>query len=211
VRTAATWRRLCATATAAALVLLPGCTRVPEHADWVIHSAVEVIGPPPPGGYRLLFPYVVGDLYGSANTGYFVVPVSSGAGGFTLDLNRTQRALEAELTPTAFSLGFLKITPADARIARLAPLALQRNGIDPVGTVQWQGAPGGPALMLLYVDRPALIAGVFSRGGQTIRYDIRAAQPGYLWIAGLRRGAGETLYTVAPRPRHPTLTIITQP
>jgi hypothetical protein len=198
-------------AMAAGLVLLPACARVPHHADWVIHSAVEVIGPAPPGGYRLIFPYIVGDLYGSANTGDFVVPVSGGAGGFTLDLNRTQRALEAELAPTAFSLGFLKITPADARIARLAPLALQRNGIDPVGTVQWRGARDGTALMLLYVDRPALITGAFSRAGQTIRYEIRAVKPGYVWIAGLRRGAGETLYTVVPRPRHLTLTITTRP
>lgn len=208
---AATLRGLCTAAIAAALALLPACARVPHHADWVIHSAVEVIGPPPAGGYRLIFPYVVGDLYGSANTGDFVVPVSSSAGGFTLDLNRTQRALEAELIPTAFSLGFLEITPADARIARLAPLALQRNGIDPVGTVQWRAGRAGSALMLLYVDRPAHIAGVFSRAGQTIRYDIRAARPGYLWIAGLRTSVDATLYTVVPRPRQLVLTITTRP
>lgn len=204
-------RRLGWTAVAAALILLPACARAPHHADWVIHSAVEVSGPPPAGGYRLVFPYVVGDLYGSANTGDFVVPVSRSADTFTLDLNRTQRALESELGRTAFSLGFLTITPADARIARLAPLALQRNGIDPVGTVQWREAQKGPALMLLYVDRPARISGVFSRAGDTIRYDIRAAKPGYVWIAGLRRGPHETLYTVVPRPHPLVLTITTRP
>lgn len=176
----------------------------------MIHSALEVIGPPPAGGYRLLFPYIVGDLYGSANTGAFVVPVSRTPGGFTLDLNRTQQALESELGPTDFSLRFLRIVPADARIARLAPLALQRNGIDPVGRIRWLATPSGRPLMLLYVDRPARIAGALSRGGETIRYDIRVPKAGYVWIGGIRAGEHDTLYTVVPPPRHPVLTITSQ-
>lgn len=173
----------------------------------MIHSSIEVVGPPPAGGYRLIFPYIVGDLYGSPNTGDFVAPVSRTPAGFILDLNRTQEALESELGPTDFSLRFLEVTPHDARIARLTPVALQRNGIEPAGTVEWLDAQSRRPLMLVYVDRPASIAGFLTRGGETIRYDIRAAKPGYVWIGTIRTAEHDTLYTVVPAPRHLVLTI----
>lgn len=194
----------------AALAALSGCARPPHHPDWVIHSTLEVIGPPPVGGYRLAFPYIVGDFYGSPNTGDFVVPVSRTSGGFTLDLNRTQQALESELGPTDFSLRFLKITPAKTRIARLAPVALQRAGIEPVGTVDWLDAQSHESMMLVYVDRPARIAGSLRRRGETIRYDIRAAKPGYIWVGGIPAGDHVTLYTAVPPPQHLVLTITTR-
>jgi hypothetical protein len=193
----------------ALLAMSSGCSRGPRHPGWVIHSALELIGPSPAGGYRVVFPYIVGDLYGPPDTGAFVTPVSQTAAGFTLDLNRTQRALETELGPTDFSLRFLRIVPHEARIARLAPAALQRDGIDPVGTVEWLDAQSRRPVMLVYIDRPARIAGAFSRNGDTIRYDIQAARPGYVWIAGLQAGEHDTVYTVVPRPRHLILTIRT--
>jgi hypothetical protein len=174
----------------------------------VIHSSIEVVGRPPIGGYRLVFPYIVGDLYGSPNTGDFVVPVRQSASGFTLDLNRTQEALESELGPTDFSLRFLKIVPRDARLARLVPVALQRNGIEPVGTVEWLDAHSRMPLMFVYVDRPARIGGSLTRGGETIRYDIRVAESGYVWIGGIQAAAHDTLYTAVPRPQHLVLTIV---
>jgi hypothetical protein len=194
----------------AMLAALSGCARAPHHAGWVIHSALEVVGPPPAGGYRLAFPYIVGDFYGSPNTGDFVVPVSRTPGGFTLDLNRTQEALESELGPTDFTLRFLRITPAKARIARLTPIALQRVGIEPVGAVEWLDAQSHDALMLVYVDRPARIAGSITRAGETIRYDIRTAKPGYVWVGGIRAGDHDTLYAVVPPPQHLILTITTR-
>ncbi len=173
----------------------------------MIHSSIEVVGPPPAGGYRLVFPYIVGDFYGSPNTGDFVAPVSRAPSGFTLDLNRTQEQLENELGPTDFSLRFLRIAPRDARLARLTPVALQRNGIEPAGTVEWLDTRSRQPLMLVYIDRPARIAGAVTRGGETIRYDIRAPQPGYFWIGAVQAGQHDTLYTMVPAPRHPTLTI----
>src|ERR1700741_1029670 len=82
------------------LVLAAGCSRASHHPGWVIHSSIEFVGSPPAGGYRLIFPYIVGDFYGSPNTGDFVKPVTRTSGGFTLDLNRTHEALESELGPT---------------------------------------------------------------------------------------------------------------
>ena len=185
-----------------------GCTG-PHHADWVIHSSIKVIGEPPAGGYRLIFPYIVGDLYGAVNTGAFVVPVSLTSGSFTLDLNRTREALQSELGPADFSMRFLTVAPHDTRLARLAPEALQRNGIDSVGRVEWLGGRGRRPLMLVYVDRPARIAGTFSRGGATLRYDIRVPKPGYVWIGELQTGEHDTVYTVVPPPRDLVLTITT--
>jgi hypothetical protein len=184
-----------------------GCSRAPHHADWVIHSSIEFAGPLPAGGYRLIFPYIVGDLYGSPNTGAFVAPVSQTPGAFTLDLNRTQKALESELGPTEFELRFMRITPREARLARLTPVALQRDGIDAVGTMDWLDARSRNSLMLVYVDRPARIEGSVTRDGKTFRYDIRIVRPGYVWIGAIRTGEHDTLYTVVPRPQHPVLTI----
>lgn len=191
----------------ALLLALPGCSRGPRHPDWVIHSSIEVVNPPPAGGYRLVFPYIVGDFYGSPNTGNFVAPVSRTASGFTLDLNRTQEQLESELGPTDFSLRFLRIVPREARLARLTPVALQRNGIEPVGPVEWLDAGTRRPLMLVYIDRPARISGALTRGGGTVRYDIRAAKPGYVWIGAIQAGEHEVLYTAVPPPRHPLLAI----
>ena len=191
----------------ALLLALSACSREPHHSDWVIHSSLEVIGPPPTGGYRLVFPYVVGDFYGAPNTGNFVAPVSRSAVGFTLDLNRTQKALESELGPADFSLRFLRIVPHDARLARLAPAALQRNGIDPVGTVEWLDARSGRPLMLVYVDRPARVTGSVTRAGETIRYDIGVTKPGYVWIGAIQAGRHDTVYTTVPAPQQLILTI----
>lgn len=194
-----------AAALIASLALLAGCGS--RHPGWVIHSGIEVIGPAPAAGYRLVFPYIVGDLYGSPNTGDFVAPVSRTRGSFVLDLNRTQQALERELAPADFSLRFLHVTPAATRIARLTPVAMQRDGIETVGRVEWLDARSRRPLMLVYVDRPARIQGAATRAGQTIRYDIRASQPGYVWIGSVQVGSHETLYTAVPPPRGLTLTI----
>lgn len=192
------------------LLALACCGRAPHHPDWVIHSAIRVIGPAPEAGYRLVFPYIVGDFYGPPDTGDFVTPVSRTASGFTLDLNRTQASLESELAPADFSLRLLKAVPAATRLARLTPEALQRNGIDPVGTVEWSDADSHRALMLVYVDRPARIEGSYLRGGETTRYDIRVAGPGYVWIAGIRVSGHDTLYAVVPAPQHLVLTLTTK-
>lgn len=189
------------------LAALSGCGLRQHHTDWVIHSSIEVVGPRPPGGYRLVFPYIVGDLYGSPTTGDFVQPVNQTAGGFTLDLNRSQEALERELGPTEFSLRFLKVSPADARLARLTPAALQRDGIEPVGTVEWLDAQSRRPLMLVYIDRPARIEGSVTRDGVTLRYDIRSARGGYVWIGAIDAGDHDTLYTAAPQPQRLILMI----
>ena len=211
VRAGAAARGAAALVLAAVLVAASGCSRAPHHPGWVIHSSIELIGPPPAGGYRLVFPYIVGDFYGAPNTGAFVVPVSQTSGGFTLDLNRTQAGLESELGPPDFTLRFLEVVPHDTRLARLAPTALQRDGIEPVGKVEWLDARSRMPLMLVYVDRPARIAGSFVHGDQTLRYDIRVAQPGYVWVGAVQRGGHDTLYTVVPPPQGLILTIDTSP
>ena len=173
----------------------------------MIHSSIQVLGLVPAGGYRLAFPYIVGDFYGPPDTGNFVTPVRQTAAGFTLDLNRTQGSLESDLGPTDFSLRFLEIAPHDARLARLIPIALQREGIDPVGTVEWLDAQSGRPLMLVYVDRPARIEGSVNRGGETLRYDIRVAKAGYVWIGAVQAGEHDTLYTTVRPPQRLVLTI----
>ena len=192
-----------------ALLLVSACSRAPHHPGWVIRSDIAITGSQPRGGYRLIIPYIGGDLYGTPNTGAFVEPVSHTAASFVLDLNRTQGLLERELRATDFSLGFLHVIPAQTRIARLTPMALERDGINAVGTVQWLDAESRRPLMLVYLDRPARIEGSFTRAGEAIRYDIRASRPGYVWIGGLQAGEHETLYAAVAPPRRLILTIST--
>lgn len=200
-------RGAAAFALAGLLVALAGCSWRPQHRDWVIHSSIQVTGPLPANGYRLGFPYIVGDFYGPPDTGNFVAPVSQTAAEFTLDLNRTQKELESVLGPTDFSLRFLRIAPRDARVARLIPIALQRDGIEPVGRVEWLDARSRRPVMLVYVDRPARIAGSVVRGGETLRYDIRVAKAGYVWIGAVQAGEHDTLYTSVAAPQRLLLTI----
>ena len=154
----------------------------------------------PRNAYRLFFPYIAGDLYGPATTGDFIHPVVHDDLTFEIDFGRVQQDLSRSLEPTEFSLDYLKIDPPDARIARLAPLALQPDGIEQVATTDWMDASTHERLMLVYFDRPARITGVLARDDYTIRYNIRATQPGYIWIARRQTDEGEQMYTEVEKP-----------
>jgi hypothetical protein len=200
-----------------ALSILAGCRgrEPPRHPEWIIHAqlvfrARDSVTPrpaPPPGSYRLWFPYVIGDLYGAPGAGELQHPVLDRQGRFTLDLNHSLPDLSSELEPTQFSLSYLAITPADARIARLAPAALQAQGIDPIGVTAWVDASSNRPLMLLYVDRPAHIRGErVVQGGERVRYDITATRAGYLWV-GEHSQAHATEYRAQPAPTRVLLVV----
>ena len=154
-----------------------------------------VSNPLPRSAYRLFFPYIAGDLYGPATTGDFIHPTLNADLTFDIDFGRAQQDLTRELQPTEFSLDYLKIDPAEARIARLAPLALQPDGIDQVASADWIDGITHERLMLVYVDRPCRITGVLVRNEYTIRYNVRASTAGYIWIARHQTDDGELMYT----------------
>jgi hypothetical protein len=195
---------------AVALSMLVGCRgrEPPQHPEWVIHAqlvfrARDSLAPrpaPPAGSYRVWFPYVIGDLYGAPGAGELQHPALDSQGRFTLDLNHSLPDLSSELEPTQFSLGYLAIAPADARIARLAPAVLQADGIEPIGVAAWTDASSNQPLLLLYVDRPARIHGeTVVQGGERVRYDITATRAGYLWV-GEHSRAHSTEYRAEPPP-----------
>jgi hypothetical protein len=186
------------------LLGLSGCQQTPaEHADWIIHSQLvfltaDLANERPPlaqNQFRLFFPYIAGDIYGSPTTGDFLNPTLGADYRFTLDLNRSHAALLASLEPTDFSVSYLKIEPAAARVARLAPMVLQADGIEPVGRTDWVDADSRRTVMLLYLDRPATIAGESA----AVRFSIRAAAAGYVWV-GSQPGPQGEVYTVIPTP-----------
>ena len=167
----------------------------PPHADWIIHSQLVFLSadlktertPLDRAGFRLFFPYIAGDIYGSPTTGDFINPTLEPDYHFTIDLNRSHPALLASLQPTDFSVAYLHIEPADARVARLAPMVLQADGIDPVGRTEWVDGDTRRTVMLLYFDRPARISGG--------KFAIRTAAAGYVWV-----GLDGDVYTVVPTP-----------
>jgi hypothetical protein len=201
----------------AAASLLAGCGRnEPEsHHGWVLHSQVRFFtadlqvarDPLPRNSFRLFFPYIAGDLYGPATTGDFIHPVINPDLSFDIDFSRVQQDLSRSLQPTEFSLDYLKIDPPDARLARLAPLALQPDGIEQVAATDWIDATTNERLMLVYVDRPARITGALVRDGYTIRYNVRASAAGYIWIARRKTEDGEQMYTEVEKPERVILAL----
>lgn len=197
-------------AAAAALAMLAGCSKqapVTHHAEWVIHSRIVFLTEDltaarpvlPLSQFRLVFPYIAGDLYGAPTTGDFVQPVIGTDYRLDMDLNASLPALLVSLEPTDLSLPFLKIDPAQARIARLAPMALQVDGIEQIGRVDWVDPEARQRLMLLYVDRAARLSGETDSGGKPLGYDLRMDAPGYYWVARQTSQGGD-VYRVVPRP-----------
>ncbi len=200
---------------------LVGCSQSePEPPrSWVLHSRIQFFSPdlqvarepPPRNTFRLFFRYISGDLYGTATTGDLIRPDIKPDLSFDIDFGRVQPDLTRSLQPTDFSLDYLKIDPPDARIARLAPVALQPDGIEQVATTEWIDASTHERLMLVYVDRPARITGALARNDYTIRYNIRATAPGYIWIARRPTEDGEQMYTEVRQPQSVVLALIPPP
>jgi len=202
---------------AALLLALAACgPRVEIHPDWILHAQVVYLAADlrtpvvAPGALRLQFPYISGDLYGAPTTGDFLQPILDAQRRFTLDLNVSHAALLKSLEPAEFSLPYLQVQPAEARFARLAPLAVQADGIEQVGQAEWLDAATGQTLLLLYFDRPARISGATLASGRPLRYDIRATAPGYVWVAREKRAA-EDAFVVVGRPTRLVLAVTPRP
>jgi len=174
-----------------AVCTLAGCAeKAPERAhraDWVIRSQVVFVAEDlrterpaaPLDSFRLWFPYIAGDLYGAATTGDFIHPKIAPDYRFEVDLNASHEDLLKSLQPTQLSLSWLRVEPADARIARLSPLVMQADGIEQIGAAEWINADTRERLMLVYIDRAARITG--SSGA--VSFDVATGAPDYVWIA----------------------------
>jgi hypothetical protein len=175
----------------------------------VIHSKVSFVAddyvtrrdPLPLSDFRLSFPYISGDLYGSVSIADLLQPKIQPDYTFEIDLDRTQADLVRSLDPTEFSEAYLKIDPPEARIARFAPEVLQADGIEPVALASWVDTRTHAPLMLVYFDRPARITGAVTHEGHTTRFNIRAGEAGYVWIGSFENQDHETMYRDVDPPR----------
>jgi hypothetical protein len=201
------------------LLALTGCDKAdPVRPEWIIRSQLvflsEDFGSPraplPAAQFRLLFPYIAGDIYGSPTTGDFFNASVAADYRFEIDLNRTHEYLLASLEPTELSLSYLHIEPAAARVARLAPMVLQADGIEPVGRTDWFDPDSRRPLLLLYLDRPAAISGRTVAQGRPLRYAIQATAPGYVWV-GQQSNADEDVYAVTSKPARLLLAVTPLP
>ncbi|HEV7609612.1 MAG TPA: hypothetical protein VGO61_19920 [Steroidobacteraceae bacterium] len=187
----------------------------PQRADWIIRSHVtfleadgKTLRAAPKEPLRLWMPYVVGDIYGAPNAGEVVPATFEPDLSFSLDLNQAIPKLAKALVPTAFSQHWMAIEPAQARIARLSPFVLPAEGIAPVGMSEWLDADTGAKLMLIYVDRPARVRGDIVYEGRSLRFDIVAAEAGYLWI---RQPEGSGVFQAAAPPAKVALAVMPNP
>ncbi len=204
------------------LVLLPllgmlSCSRPtddvePPIPDWIIRSHVAFLEADgktprtvPREPMRLFMPYLVGDLYGSPNEGELSPVALAPDMSFTLNLNLRHLRLAKTLVPTQFSMRWMSIEPASARIARLMPFVIPRDGIEPYGLCEWLDADSGERLMLVYFDRPARVRGEIVYEGRSLEFDIEATQAGFLWIQQPRDSG---VYRAVPRPAHLVLAVL---
>ena len=192
--------------------LLCACARpAPPRAEWIIPARVEFLAAdgapreaPPAASARLWLPWVLGDLYGAPDGGELAPVALQSDYRFTLDLNATTRIGEAlAKEKTEFTENWVRIEPAEARVARLLPYLLEADGIAPLGESQWIDATG-QRLMVLYFDRAARIAGRYQSPSLTLEFDVAATAPGYVWVA-IPEGSG--IFKTAPFPRHVTLAV----
>jgi hypothetical protein len=199
------------------LALLGGCgprseDASPPHADWIINSRVAFYEadlvtprPTPKQPLRLWVPYVVGDIYGSPNEGELAPVELKPDLTFTIDLNVRHLRLGPALVPTALSQKWMTIEPAAARVARVLPFVLQKDGIMPVGTSEWLDTDTGTRLLLIYLDRPARIRGEIVHEGRNLSWDIDAKQAGYVWVSQPRDSG---VYVAVPQPSHLQLAVM---
>jgi hypothetical protein len=199
------------------LVVLGGCgprseDASPPHADWIIKSQVafyeadlKTPRPPPKEPLRLWVPYVVGDIYGSPNEGE-IAPVELRPDlTFTINLNVRHLRLGPALVPTALSQKWMTIEPASARVARVLPFVLQKDGIMPVGTSEWLDTDTGTRLLLIYLDRPARIRGEIVHQGRNLSWDIDVKEAGYVWVSQPQESG---VYVAVPQPEHLQLAVM---
>lgn len=197
---------------AVALVALAGCrpaeTERQPNPQWVIRAPVRFVArdlqtprePLPLEAFRPWFPYIAGDLYGSPTTPDIVQPSIGADYVLEVDLNHGHEALLASLERTRFKEGYLRVDPADARIARLATLVLEPDGIERVGWADWVDAATGERLLLMYADRPLTITGDVTGEMGSVRYDISVGEPGYVWLREQLAPQGSMTYTVTDTP-----------
>jgi hypothetical protein len=199
------------------LAVIAGCSprsedASPPHSEWIIAAQVafyeadaKTVRPAPKYPLRLWVPYVVGDIYGAPNAGELAPVVLHPDLSFTIDLNRRYVRLADALVPTAFSQKWMTIEPASARVARVSPFVLPKEGIQPLGTSEWLDADTGVRLLLIYLDRPARIRGEIVHEGRNLRFDIDAREAGYVWVA---QPQGSGAYLAVPRPAHLMLAVM---
>jgi hypothetical protein len=200
----------------AAIAALSSCSKPsddvdPPNPDWIVRSHVaflEADGKTPRAApkqpVRLWVPYVVGDIYGSPNAGEMAPVELEPDMSFTLNLNLKHLRLGKVLEPTTFSQKWMEIEPAEARVARVLPFVVQKDGIQPVGIAEWLDTVSGDKLMLVYVDRPARIRGDIVYEGRSLSFAIDAKEAGFLWV---RQPAQSGTYEPVPRPANLVLAV----
>jgi hypothetical protein len=199
------------------ILLLAACGKTeappqPEDVDLILTSEVVFVASDgktprdaPKVPMRLWAPYIVGDLYGSPNAGEITPVTLHSDGTFTLNLNEAGSLLAKALVPTQFMQKWMTIEPANARVARLLPFVMSAEGITPLGTAEWLDPNTGSRWMLIYLDRAARIVGDIVYEGRKLRFDIAAAQAGYLWV---QQPAESGVYRAAQRPAKLVLAVM---
>jgi hypothetical protein len=148
--------------------------RTPARDEWIIHSRITVgKGHLESGNFRLIVPFVSGDLYGRPTSSAYLTASVDNNLAFELDLNPGHDAMLSELRATKLWSREVQITPSDARLADFSPAIVDRH-TKALGIANWVDGRSDHVLRLIYFDRPARIAGP--------DFDIETKEAGYVWV-----------------------------
>jgi hypothetical protein len=166
----------------------------PSRVDWIISSTIDDRrGQLKPGKYRLIAPYVLGNVYGNpTSTGYTTASLSDD-GSFELDLNQGHASMLAdllELEEHHLSDNRIRIDPSNVRFAMVSPFIVDGR-TNTLGTARWVDERSGNTLRLLYFDAPARLRGH--------NFDVDVKEAGYVWVETLPATDEKR---VVPRPEN---------
>jgi hypothetical protein len=163
-----------------------------------------------PGDVMLRFEFIAGRFAGSVNTKKRLVVAARIDAPAQLDLDEVRAAAEplaAVLSREALDAG-LAMTPADARLARLATVAYDPMTRRGVGSTVFRSAATHESLVFVYFDRACRLAGTVRGRGAEITYDVKVDAPGLRMVKITRESPTRYAATLVGLPEQIILRIV---
>lgn len=187
-----------------------------ENPDWVFSARVQFVEEDmvtarpqmSQGQFKLLFPWVGGNLFGNPTTNDYIEPALDPDYAFTIDLNRSRQQVIRSLDVANLSSLDLKVEPAELRIARVATFAMKPDLSDRVGYSAWRDADNATdGYVLVYFDRAGRITGVQKSGDAERTFDVDVPAAGYYWLRNRKLAENRVEMTVGSRPKNLVLAV----
>jgi hypothetical protein len=173
---------------------LSGCSDPLESKllgqEWRLSARVEFVKDDfetrrtalPSSGLYLAFPFIGGDIYGSASTADFARVHVGEDDSFVLDLTASSKFSRDASKKVGIGDSRAGSQPTSMRMARVATFTMDAKTRERAGFTGWVDASNGHNLVLAYFDRPGSISGAFTEKGHEYGFNIRVENEGFHWL-----------------------------